>query len=209
MRKVSLLKISNPRFYARSHARTKAVGTVATDKPSYAIRRTLSLWHESCCYGPLRLRAVGDSEVGRPTRAEESASWLMMVGEGWEVCRRLSMSLWKSVAELTLMEFGLCACQTQPGGARISGAFEGWYKRATASPSNMIPGVTGRVDTIVGANMECSCGPLIVVGGSDKDQQVSPMIRSVGKRLMFATPAADAKPRQGGLRLCSTSPGRY
>jgi len=93
MRKVSLLKISNPRFYARDHARTKAVGTVATDKPSCAIRRTLSLWHESCYCDPLRLRAVGDSEVGRPTRAEESASWLMMVGEEWKVSATLDESL--------------------------------------------------------------------------------------------------------------------
>ena len=62
------------------------------------------------------------------------------------------------------------------------------------------------VYTFVVAATECSCGPLIVVGGSDKDQQVSPMNRSVGKRLMFATPAADTKPPRGGLRLCSTSP---
>jgi len=66
----------------------------------------------------------------------------------------------------------------------------------------------GCIDTDVAAATECSCGPLIVVGGSDKDQQVSPMIRSVGKCFMFATPAADTKPRQGGLRLCSTSPGK-
>lgn len=37
-------------------------------------------------------------------------------------------------------------------------------------------------DTIVYTGMECSCGPLIVVGGSDKDQQVSPM-RECGEML--------------------------